>query len=178
LVDANPCALIDAPGDENERDRVLTEDEIRAVRKDLDNEEPRIAAIMRLRLTTAQRGGEVARIEKNELDLASGWWTIPAQKAKNDRAHRVPLTAPAVKILEQAIAAAGDSPYVFPAPRSKGQAPTSKFDMTKATERIRARTGISFVSHDLRRTASTMMAGLPEWFDANEDPRGGRSNTV
>src|SRR5439155_17515465 len=153
------CALIDAPGEENERDRVLTEDEIRAVWEDLDNEELRIAAIMRLRLAMAQRGGEIAKMERNELDLSSGWWTIPAEKAKNNRAHRVPLTEPAVKIIERALAAADELIYVFPAPRSKGQAPTSKFDMTKAVERIRERTGISFVGHDLRRTASTMMTG-------------------
>ena len=101
LVEANPCAHIPAPGHEHRRDRVLSDDEVCTVWKDLENEEPRMAAIMRLRLITAQRGGEVAAMERNELDLAGGWWTIPAEKAKNGLAHRVPLTAPAIKILER-----------------------------------------------------------------------------
>ena len=47
------------------------------------------------------------------------------------------------------------------APRGKGQSPTSKFDLTKATERIRKRTGIKdFKAHDLRRTASSLMTGM------------------
>jgi integrase len=115
LVEANPCAGIPAPAGERQRDRVLSDHEIRTIWKDLDNEEPRFAAIMRLRLTTAQRGGEVAAMERDELDLAGGWWTIPAEKAKNDLAHRVPLAPPATRILERAVVAAGGSSYVFPA---------------------------------------------------------------
>jgi integrase len=100
-------------------------------------------------------------MERHELDLIDGWWTIPAEKAKNGLAHRVPLTAQAVKILEQAIAVAGKSSYLFPAPLSKGKAPTSKYDLTKVTERLRKRTGIQdFTAHDLRRTAASLMTGM------------------
>jgi integrase len=161
LVAANPCVQISAPGQERQRDRVLSDHEVRTVWKDLDNEEPKMAAIMRLRLITAQRGGEVAAMERSELDLAEGWWTIPAEKAKNGLAHRVPLTAPAIKILERVLAAPGESTYVFPAPLSKGKASTSKFDLTKAAERIRRRTGIKdLTAHDLRRTAASRMTGM------------------
>ena len=49
---------------------------------------------------------------------------------------------------------------MFPAP-SKGKAPTSKFDLTKTTERIRGRTGIKdLAAHDLRRTAASRMTGM------------------
>jgi integrase len=160
LVEANPCAHIAAPGQERQGDRVLSDDEICTVWKDLDNEEPRMAAIMRLRLIRAQRGGEVAAMERDDLDLAGGWWTIPAEKAKNGLAHRVPLTAPTVKILERVLAPDRSS-YVFAAPSSKGKAPTSKFDLTKVTERIRKRTGIKDLNaHDLRRTAASRMTGM------------------
>ena len=70
LLESNPCTQISAPGQEHRRDRVLTEDEIRAIWKDLDSEEPRMAAIFRLRLMSGQRGGEVAAMERNEVDLA------------------------------------------------------------------------------------------------------------
>ena len=34
-----------------------------------------------------------------DLDLSHGWWTIPAEHAKNKMPHRVPLTVTALKIL-------------------------------------------------------------------------------
>src|SRR4029434_8129706 len=120
LVEANPCVQIPAPGQERQRDRVLSDDEVSAVWKDLENEEPRMTAIMRLRLITAQRGGEVAAMERDELDLADGGETSPAEKAKSALARRVPLRARAVKILERAVAT-GESSYMFPAPLSKGK---------------------------------------------------------
>ena len=161
LVETNPCFQIPAPGQERRRDRVLSDDEVCTVWNDLENEEPRMAAIMRLRLITAQRGAEVAAMERDEIDFAGGWWTIPAEKAKNGLAHRVPLTAMAIKILERVVKTLGESSYVFPAPLSKGKAPTSKFDLTKTTERIRKRTGIKdLAAHDLRRTAASRMTSM------------------
>src|SRR5688572_9652272 len=149
LLESNPCAQISAPGEEHRRDRVLTDDEIRTIWKDLDNEQPRMAAVFRLGLINAQRGGEVAAMEARELDLPGGWWTIPGYKSKNGLAHRVPLTPPALKILEHQLRRTGELGYLFSAPRAKGQSPTSKFDLTKATERIPNRTGIKdFKAHD------------------------------
>ncbi len=49
---------------------------------------------------TAQRGGEVHGAAWAEFDLASGWWTIPAERSKNGLAHRVPLSPQAVRILK------------------------------------------------------------------------------
>ena len=52
----------------------------------------RSAAVFKLRLITAQRGGEVADVRWQDVDLDAGWWTIPAERAKNGLPHRVPLT--------------------------------------------------------------------------------------
>jgi len=116
---------------------------------------------MRLRLLTAQRGAEVSAMRSPELDLAAAWWTIPGERSKNDLPHRVPLVPWAVKIIGRALGAAGESTYVFPAPRSNGKTPVSKYDCTKTVERIRERTGIQdFNAHDLRRTAASLMTSL------------------
>ena len=53
--------MVKRPGEEKQRERVLSEDEIRLVWKALDGESPLIAALFRVRLLTAQRGGEVSR---------------------------------------------------------------------------------------------------------------------
>jgi integrase len=78
----------------------LTEDEIRTLWKALDALEPHMAAAFKLRLITAQRGGEVADMRWQDVDLAGGWWTIPAERSKNGLPHRVPLTPMAVAIIK------------------------------------------------------------------------------
>src|SRR5688500_15647021 len=69
---------------------------MRAVWKALDAEGDVIAAVCRLRLLTAQRGGEVLGGAWSEIDLTSRWWTIPAARSKNGLAHRIPLSPQAV----------------------------------------------------------------------------------
>jgi integrase len=92
---------------------VLNEDEIRLVWKALDDESPLIAALFRIRLLTAQRGGEVHGAAWSEFDLATGWWTIPAERSKNGLAHRVPLSPQAVRILKTWREMVDDSPWFF-----------------------------------------------------------------
>jgi integrase len=64
------------------------------------DESPLITALFRIRLLTAQRGGEVHGAAWSEFDLATGWWTIPAERSKNGLAHRAPLSPQAVRILK------------------------------------------------------------------------------
>ena len=59
VVEFNPCAQLERPGKERQRDRVLTDEEVRTFWTTLDEEHLEIAAAFRLRLVTAQRGGEV-----------------------------------------------------------------------------------------------------------------------
>ena len=63
---------------------------------------------------TAARSGEVRGATWEEIDLATGVWTIPAVRMKMDREHRIPLTTEALALLN-ALPRLG--PLVFPAPR-------------------------------------------------------------
>ena len=96
----------------------------------------------------------------SELDLASGWWTIPATRTKNGLAHRVYLTAHSLRVIEDArlLCESKPSEYVFPGPRG-----SHIQNVQKAIQRIRRTTEIEFRGHDLRRTAATHMtsAGIP-----------------
>jgi integrase len=152
----SPCKGLSKPAKENQRDRVLTEDEIRAVWAAVEAEDPLIAAIMKLRLVTAQRGGELASMTRAEVDRATGWWTIPAEKAKNGLSHRVALSPLAASIIEEATSKAGESPWVFPS-RRKGR---HLEHLVQAAHRIRDRAGVDFTPHDLRRTAASHMTGM------------------
>ena len=172
IIDTNPVLLVPMPAKEHQRDRVLTEDEIKALWKALDVEgttskahwkrQKLSAGSLKLRLLTAQRGGEVTNMEWSEID--GDWWTIPGSKTKNGLAHRVPLSPLAMKVIrEMEIVAAGPSrnnrpplPYVFPSP--SGDSPMGH--PGKAIERLRAASGVNFRGHDLRRTAASMMTGM------------------
>ena len=160
-VDGNPVAYVRRPGVERQRDRVLSEDEIRTLWKALDAHDDQMAAMFRLRLITAQRGGEVADMCWPDVDLDAGVWTIPAERSKNKLPHRVPLTPMAVRILKALKVAKDALPvtkkdgtptkvpvYVLAGARGKRQ--RSEAAATFGLE--------NFIGHDLRRTAASMMA--------------------
>ena len=66
---------------------------------------------------TACRSGEVRGARWEEVDLEGGVWTIPAERMKSRREHRVPLSARAREILAEAKAHAPRSEWVFPSAR-------------------------------------------------------------
>jgi integrase len=157
LLEQNPCVQVKAPGKEHQRDRVLTEDEIRVLWDACRHLDPLLDAHFKLRLLTAQRGGEVHTMRWADVDLETGWWTIPASVAKNGLAHRVPLSGPALDILRTLHITTGAGAWVFPS-RRRGQQYMVNID--KAMLRLRERTDMVFVPHDLRRTAASHMTSM------------------
>jgi len=69
---------------------VLTETELRTLWSTFSGLDVPMEAFYKLRLLTAQRGGEVTGMRWQDVDLDAGWWTIPAASVKNKLAHRVP----------------------------------------------------------------------------------------
>lgn len=68
---------------------------------------------------TAGRSGEVRGAVWDEIDMTNAVWTIPAERMKMNRAHRVPLSAAAMEVLEQARALADCKGLVFPSAHEK-----------------------------------------------------------
>lgn len=64
-------------------------------------------------ILTATRTSEVLLATWDEIDLDAQTWTIPAARMKSGREHRVPLSARALEILEQAKTLSNDGPFVF-----------------------------------------------------------------
>jgi integrase len=58
------------------------------------------ALAVKLLLLTAVRRGEALRATWAEIDREAAVWTIPASHTKANREHRVPLSAPALAVLE------------------------------------------------------------------------------
>lgn len=66
---------------------------------------------------TASRSSEVRGALWGEIDLERGIWTVPAERMKAGREHRVPLSHEAIKLLK-ALPKFKDCPYIFPSPRN------------------------------------------------------------
>ena len=82
-------------------------------------------------ILTATRSGEVLGATWGEVDLDRKAWTIPAERTKALREHRVPLSDPALAILaEMAAIRSGD--HVFPGQRAGRSLSPDMMSMTLA----------------------------------------------
>jgi integrase len=138
-----------------------------------------LAIAVQLCLVTAQRGGEVIGLRADELDLAERTWTLPPHRTKANREHVVPLSDLAVSLVAEAreLAAArlGRAPEnadpIFPTPRigdvqrnEAGEAvgvvkSVARLSLGRAMSRLCEAANVTDAgAHDLRRTASTLMA--------------------
>src|SRR5262249_12670505 len=103
----SPCDRLnvgDVIGKRKARDRVLTDDELRAFWGATEKYEYPYGPLYRLLLLTGLRLGEACGARWSEFDLAKKQWTIPASRMKktNDGAKPfvVPLTDPILELLE------------------------------------------------------------------------------
>ena len=173
----NPAADTEKYGKERARDRVLTDNELWALWAAFEASTSPLAEAFKLMLLTGQRRGEVAGMTWAEIDFdaaAGPMWTLPGERTKNGRSHRVPLAPLAVRILrriresqaasEQARSRRqGRDPvadvFVFPNKRDRG-APVASVKTAK--DRIAKAAAIAerWTLHDLRRTAASGMVEL------------------
>ncbi|WP_395664213.1 tyrosine-type recombinase/integrase [Aestuariivirga sp.] len=144
------------------RDRVLTDDELRAIWREA--EKPgNFGSIVRIALLTAQRRDKVASMRW--ADVAGGVWTVPAERRSKGTGGALALSGTAVAILD-ALPRQEGNPYVF-AGRTQG----SHFDGFSKTKKAfdaalpMVPTGAGgeaeiahWTLHDLRRTARSLMS--------------------
>jgi integrase len=95
-------------------------------------------------ILTAARSGEVRGTSWSEIDLDTGTWSIPAERMKASRPHRVPLSAQAVELLE-ALPRFEGVDLVFPGKSGK---PLSDMTLTAVLRRLK----IKATAHGFRST--------------------------
>jgi integrase len=76
------------------------------------------AAALRFAILTTARTNEVIGAKWNEIDFESQIWTVPAERMKASREHRVPLSAGALAIIES-MRASRMNDFIFPGERAK-----------------------------------------------------------
>jgi integrase len=166
----SPLSHMKAPTKERPRDRVLSDDELRWLWEACELVGAPFGPLIKLLVLTGQRRDEVAGLEWSELNLERRLWTMPREKAKNNRAHEIQLSDAAIGVIQSIPRL--DAALIF---TTTGTRPVSGF--SKARGRIdaamikarRRSLGLPkdlpveiepWTLHDLRRTAATGMARL------------------
>lgn len=72
-------------------------------------------------ILTAARSGEVRGAQWSEIDLGARTWTVPGERMKAGRPHRVPLSARALEVLNEARRLSGGSGLIFPSVTGRGR---------------------------------------------------------
>ncbi|MDB5613824.1 MAG: hypothetical protein JWQ22_1477 [Devosia sp.] len=147
------------------RDRVLTDDEIKAIWHALivpaSVDGLKLSKVMglalRMAMVTLQRGGEVIGMRWDEVDRARRTWIIPASRMKGKRAHVVPLSDLAIELLAEAegLIKGNGGEYVFESRVGEGEQ-MDRQALTRAMGRLVKAIKIPrATAHDFRRTGAT-----------------------
>jgi integrase len=135
---------------ERARDRILTDDELRAVWKAAEASKGPFGYLVRYILLTVARRNEAARMADSELSGAD--WVVPAARYKTKLDHVVPLSQAARDLLAVIPRIKGVA-YVF----TTGSEPISGF--SKFKEAFDEECGVTgWTLHDLRRTGRSLMS--------------------
>jgi len=178
ILETSPAHRLDRPGEEQQRDRTLTADEIGALWPQFAAAGYPFGLFFQMTLATGQRREEVARMRWADVDLEARTWNLSSEQTKARRAHIVPLSGLALEILARAREEGGKlaeargktgdelGAYVF---TTTGDRPIRGFGkakarVDKATTEARAKNGPAapapWTIHDLRRTVATGLGML------------------
>src|SRR5205823_5624511 len=153
-----------------ERERVLSDDEVRLFWLACDKIGWPFGPLFRLLVLTTQRRHELAQAPWPEFDLDNALWTLPGARAKNKKAHLIHLSPLAIEIISKLPQIGDDDGFVF---TTNGTTPVSGFGharerlATAMMELRKIELGDApdvqiepFTLQDLRRTTTTGMARI------------------
>ena len=112
-----------------EHHAALPYDQLGAFVGDLRKQSGSAARALEWLILNASRTGEVIGAKAGEVDLDKGIWTIPAERMKSGREHRIPLSPRAIEIAREQ-----EGPYLFPGLRNGD--PLSNMAMLKLLRRM------------------------------------------
>ncbi|MFU5371438.1 tyrosine-type recombinase/integrase [Pseudomonas aeruginosa] len=181
LIDHDPTASIRRAkigGKDVERDRVLSEEEIRALARLTPQAGllPSSEAAIWIALSTCCRIGELLSARWENVDLIKGNWHIPSEQSKNGKAHNVTLSPFAIQQFKAVRAFSSASEWCYPNVQNSG--PVCSKTVTKqlgdrqrlpgqgilsnrsANAQALLLPGGKWTPHDLRRTGATIMTAL------------------
>jgi integrase len=178
IIEFDPTASIRKAkigGKSVERDRVLSEDEIRELYRKLPNANmiPSTECAIWIMLSTCCRVGELSKAQWEHIDFAAKTWIIPDEHSKNGKSHTIFLSDFAMRQFQRLAEFRESDTWIF-LDRSKTNhvcdKSISKQINDRQTDRIRSNksqhkdalqlSGGKWTPHDLRRTGATLMGNL------------------
>lgn len=156
IIAVSPCVGIKPPIEENSRDRVLDDEELKLVWRAADNLGPPFGLVVQLLILTGQRRGEVVNMEWGEINIEKRLWSLPRERVKNDRAHDVPLAPQVFDVLRHVPRISGR--FIF---SINGENPINGFGKNKdRLDALLPSDMAAWIIHDLRRSVASGMAKL------------------
>ncbi|QSX36173.1 integrase domain-containing protein [Shewanella sedimentimangrovi] len=158
LVNANPLSGIKAAFKKPKKESMasLTPAELPELMHSLSYASIKLTTrcLIEWQLHTMTRPSEAAGARWDEIDLDNRVWTIPAERMKKKREHRIPLTQQMLVLLDLIKPISGHREFVFPSDRE----PTKPCNSQTANMALK-RMGFAgrLVSHGLRSLASTTL---------------------
>jgi integrase len=150
LLDTNPVQGTGMANEDGARERVLTQDELRALWRALGDDE--FSKAVRLLLLLGQRRNEIGKLTWSEVDLSRKMIVLAPARTKNSRQHELPLSTQALAII-QGLPRRNTTDFLF--------AQRGFTNWHGCKQELDARLGIApWRIHDLRRTCATGMGEL------------------
>jgi len=123
--------------------------------------QPAVEIALKVGIHTFVRPGELRHAEWSEFDPDLAIWTIPAEKMKMGREHRVPLSTQVMDLLEALYPVTSHSKYLFPSIRDPRR-PMSENTVNAALRRL-GYDKTQVTGHGFRATASTLLNESRKW---------------
>jgi integrase len=122
---------------------------------------PQVEAALKLLSFVFCRPGELRAAEWAEFDLSAAVWTIPANRMKMKRPHRVPLSRQSLLLLGDLRKITGDGILVLPSVRSRHRC-LSENTLNAALRRL-GYGNEEMTSHGFRSMAATRLNEMCRW---------------
>ncbi|MGB9392841.1 MAG: site-specific integrase [Xanthobacteraceae bacterium] len=147
----------------NHRATIIDPKSIGALLRAIDgfDGQPTTRAALRLAAYVFVRPGELRHAEWDEFDLDTAVWSIPAEKMKMRRPHRVPLARQSLAILRQLQEVTGNGRWLFPSVRTFTR-PISENTLNAALRRLGYGSEEMCV-HGFRSMASSRLNEMGRW---------------
>jgi integrase len=147
----------------NHRATIIDPKSIGALLRAIDgfDGQPTTNAALRLAAYVFVRPGELRHAEWKEFDLEAAVWSIPAEKMKMRRPHRVPLARQSLAILRELQEITGNGRWLLPSVRSFTR-PISENTLNAALRRLGYRSEEMCI-HGFRSMASSRLNEMGRW---------------
>jgi integrase len=149
LIESNPSFKVKKLKNNNQRERVLSDDEESSLFEALGDNQL-VKNIVTIALHTGLRRGEIFNLRWFDVDFHRG--LIQVRESKSGKKRFVPMN---VTVRELLNSLERNSEYVFPSPKTNGKLTDIKHSFTSALRTAEIK---EFCFHDLRHTAATRMA--------------------